>query len=80
MLYDNPYLNGNLDIYMFIIGLRILRGSLQMVLRNGMEILIATHTSLAVLTDAIFALLYIGLSRIKDNRRQPYFHLTFFKL
>merc|ERR1719464_112294 len=44
------------------------------------DTLIATHTSLAVIADGVFALIYVLLSKIKDSKGQAYFHLTWFKL
>ena len=87
LLCDNPYAYnwwkfGFAYVYYFF-------ENFAWVLANGftewdgnmdLDTLIATHTSCSVLVDLLFALSYIGLSRIKDNKGQPYFHLTFFRL
>jgi len=87
MICDNPYAFewwkfGYLYVYFWF-------ENLGWILSNGFthwdgnmdfDTLIATHTSLSVLVDAFFAIIYVLLSKIKDNKGQPYFHLTFFKL
>jgi len=44
------------------------------------DTVIATHMTLSVMVDFLMAMLYVCLSRIKDDKGQVYFHLTFFRL
>ena len=87
MLCDNPYAFewwkfGYLYVYFWFENFAwiIANGFTEWDGNMDFDTMIATHTSLSVLTDGFFALIYICLSRIKDKRRQPYFELTFFKL
>lgn len=87
LLCDNPYAFqwwkfGYLYVYYFF-------ENFAWIISNGFtkwdgnmdfDTMIATHSSLAMMIDFLFALVYIALSKIKDHKGQPYCHLTFFKL
>ena len=88
MMYcDNPYAYewwkfGYLYVYYFFdnFAWMVQNGLTQWDGNMDFDTCIATHMSLSMMVDFVMALMYVCLSRIKDNRGQPYFHLTFFKL
>lgn len=87
MLCDNPYAFdwwkfGYLYVFYWFDNLAwiLTHGFTEWDRNMDFDALIATHTTLSVIVDGVFALLYVLLSRIKDNRGEKYFHLTFFKL